>query len=769
LIIVTAMKKIVTFLLLFAAGTYFSYSQKVGLVLSGGGAKGLAHIGVIRVLEENGIPIDYITGTSIGAIVGALYASGYSPDEMEALFRSEDFHFWSTGQIQEEYRYFFKKPEEAPDWLEIKFQMEEEKLKILPPTHIIPQEQMDFAFMEMLASTNAVCNFNFDSLLVPFRCMAADVYRNQAVIMGSGDLGEAVRASMTVPLYFKPITVDGTLLFDGGIYNNFPVDVMKEVFNPDIIIGHKVAGDQEKPDADDIMNQLTNLIMRPTKYEITPEDGIFLETKFENIGLLDFRKIDFIQGNGTKTALAIIDSIKTRIERRTPKPEVELKRQKFNNRKPELLFKNIQVEGITDDMQRRFIIQSIKHKQDVITLDEFRKEYFKLVADEQIKSMRPIAYYNETSGFFDIHLKVEPEKKLKVKFGGNISTKPVNQGFFNVDYRLYKDRSYTFSSNIYFGRFYSSFKFGSRIDFPTKVPFYVAAYSTLNRWDFFSSSGELFFEDVRPPYIIQDEYNLRFETGFPLGVRNKLSAGVAFSDADDEYYQTKVYKKEDTPDRTSFNAFVANIDFETNSLNYKQYATEGIYRYMSLKYVDGKEVNYPGSTSANSGETSDNQSYYLLHGIHDKYFLINKRITLGTRFEGVYSNKQPFTNYTSTVLAAPGFYPTPQSKSMFIEIFHANKYLAGGLKTIFNISGQLHLRFEGYYFAPIKRMNAKEDMKVEFSSKIFEKLFFQGMGAIVYQTGVGPISLSANYYEKTDTKFYLILNFGYILFNKRGL
>jgi NTE family protein len=745
-----------------------AYAQKVGLVLSGGGAKGLAHIGVIRVLEDNGIPIDYITGTSIGAIIGGLYAAGYSPDEMEDLFRSEDFYFWSTGQIQEEYRYFFKKEDPAPDWLEIKFHVEEEKLKILPPSYMIPQEQMDFAFMELLASTNAVCNYNFDNLLVPYRCVAADVYNNQQIIMKEGDLGEAIRASMTVPFYFKPITVNGILLFDGGIYNNFPVDVMKNVFHPDIIIGHKVAEENKKPESDNLVEQLTNLIMSPTNYQVLPEEGIFLETKFENVSLLDFQKINFIQGKGIRTAFAMIDSIKKRISRRVSKEEVNLKREKFNAQKPELLFQNIQVEGVEDATQRKYIIQSIKHKQNVITLDELKKEYFKLVADEQIKSIRPKAFFNEATEVFDIHLKVEPEKRLKVKIGGHISTKPVNQGYFNLDYRLFKNRSYTLSSNIYFGRFYSSFKFGGRIDFPTKLPFYFSVYSTLNRWDFFSTRGELFFEDVRPPYIIQDENNIRLEAGLPVGVHNKLSAGIAFAKSTDEYYQTKIFLKEDTPDETTFNAFVTQMEFESNSLNYKQYATEGIFQHFAFKYIDGKEKSSPGSTSTDSMKTSKDHRYFLFHGIHDKYYTLNRFLTLGTRIEGVYSNKKLFSNYTSTLLAAPGFYPTPHSKSMFIDAFHANKYIAGGIKTIFNFTDQIQLRVEGYYFAPLNQLSANKDNKAVKSRKVIDKLYFQGMGALVYQTGVGPVSLVATYYEKPDTKFYLTLNFGYILFNKRG-
>lgn len=108
------MRRFFIFSLLIFGAVQISYGQKVGLVLSGGGAKGLAHIGVIKVLEANHIPIDYITGTSMGAIIGGLYAAGYTTDEMEELFRSDEFYFWSTGKIQQEYRYYFKQPEENP-------------------------------------------------------------------------------------------------------------------------------------------------------------------------------------------------------------------------------------------------------------------------------------------------------------------------------------------------------------------------------------------------------------------------------------------------------------------------------------------------------------------------------------------------------------------------------------------------------------------------------------------------------------------------------
>jgi NTE family protein len=743
-------------------------AQSVGLVLGGGGAKGMAHIGLIRVLEEYNIPIDYIAGTSIGAIVGGLYAAGYSPDEMEKLFKSEDFYFWSTGKIQKDYRYYFKMPEENPSWINVRIEKTDEKVKILPQTYLIPEEQMDFAFMELLTATNEACKNNFDSLMVPYFCVATDVNKSQPAILRSGDLGLAIRASMTVPFYFKPIEIDGNLMFDGGIVNNFPQDIMSEIFQPGIIIGHKVADDKKMANATDVMAQISNIVMRPSDFEIAPDKGIVLETQFDNIGLLDFNKIDLAIEAGMKTANTSIDSIKQLVKRRVPKTEVAKKRQKFNSKKHELYFQNIQVEGVDDPMQRKYIIQSIKGNYDVINLSSLKKAYFKLIADEHIRSIMPISRYNKETGYFDLHLKVEPQKKMEVTAGGNISTKPINQGFASFNYRTYKSRAYALTSNIYFGRFYSSFKIGGRIDYPTTLPFYLEGYTTFNRWDYFASSSELFFEDVRPPYIIQNENNTRIEIGIPAGLHSELYGGIAFSNSSDQYYQTDIFNKADDPDKTTFNTFSSLIAMENYSLNYKQFATDGVYRYFKIKYITGKESNFPGTTSTNNPKTRNvNHSYFLLEAHSTRFFHFGSRFTLGLKGEAVLSNKDLFSNYRSTKLNAPGFNPTPHSKSLFIENFHSNNYFGGGVNTIVNFGSNLHFRLEGYSFVPFNEElpTTKEYMP---ASKFIDNYYLQGMAAMVYHTGLGPLSVSLNYYEKQDTRFYFLLSFGYIMFNKRG-
>jgi NTE family protein len=743
-------------------------AQKVGLVLSGGGAKGLAHIAVIKALEENGIPIDYIAGTSMGAIVAGMYASGYSVEEMEKLFKSEQFKFWSTGKIQEEYRYYYRKLEDDPSWLELDLLKKEDRLKIMPPTNLIPEEQMDFGFMEMFSSVTAINKGDFNKLFVPFFCIATDVYNNREMVLRQGDLGEAIRGSMTFPLYFKPIEINGSLVFDGGIVNNFPVQNMKDLFNPDIIIGHNVANNPEKPDPDNVMAQIENMIMQKTDYKIDSKDGVLMETTFNNVGLLDFKKIDLIEEAGYETVSKHISNIKERISRRITPEELQQRRRQFNLKKPQLIFQNIQVEGAEDAMQRKFIIQSLKHNANVIDISDLKREYFKLVADNQIKSLRPVSRYNPETGYFDLHLIVKSNNPMQVKFGGNISTRPINQGFLSGDYRMFKERSYTFSTNMYFGRFYSSIKAGTRIDFPTTTPFYLAGYFTLNRWDYYSSTTEFVFEDVRPPYIIQNESNFRAELGLPVKTWGKLTFGGSFSNSNDEYYLTESIKVSDTPDHTTFEALTATTAFQSNSFNDKQYPTEGVASGLSLNFISGKEENKPGTTSNSSLEKRYNHNFYLLKGSTERYYRINKLFTLGVMAEAVYSNKKPFTNYVSTILSAPSFHPIPHSKTIYLNSFHANKYVASGVKGIFNISDQLHFRAEAYGFAPIREIMEANNYIAVYNENKFSTVNFMGSGAFVFQSAIGPISLSLNYYEKSQTKFFAMLNIGYILFNRKG-
>jgi len=245
------------FLLLFNAK-----AQKVGVVLSGGGSTAIAHIGVLKALEENNIPIDYITGTSMGAFIGALYAAGYSPQEIEDYFTGQAFEQVAYGELDDEFSFFFKQRDLDPSFFGISI-TPNKPLRSSLPTNVYDSKYFDFELLTLFAQAEMASNYNFDSLFVPFRCLASDVYNKQSKVFSNGHLNQAVRASMTYPFYFYPIEVDSVLYFDGGLYNNFPKNVMEELYT-------------------ELFNATSSEINARTRYKMFAYDT-HLFTKYKNL------------------------------------------------------------------------------------------------------------------------------------------------------------------------------------------------------------------------------------------------------------------------------------------------------------------------------------------------------------------------------------------------------------------------------------------------------------------------------------------------------
>ena len=227
-------------ILFFTLQLFAQDRQRVGVVLSGGGASGVAHVGVLKALEENQIPIDYIVGTYAGALVGAMYASGFSPAEIEAYVLSESFQLMVKGQEEAQQQYLFY--QDAANASMFNFSIAQDSIlqKSLPLALIDPT-YLDFEMLKIFGRTSASVQEDFNQLFVPYRCVASAVETKKSVSFAKGKLNQIVRASMTFPLYLNPVRIDNVLYFDGGLYNNFPIDVLYKEFQPDFIIGSNVS------------------------------------------------------------------------------------------------------------------------------------------------------------------------------------------------------------------------------------------------------------------------------------------------------------------------------------------------------------------------------------------------------------------------------------------------------------------------------------------------------------------------------------------------
>ena len=662
-----AVKRKVVFVFLFSVLSFQVFSQKVGVVLSGGGALGMAHIGVLKELERNHIPIDYIAGTSMGALVAGLYSCGYSPDELETLVLDPDFRYLVTGLANDKYVYYFKKQEPNASFLNLKLNIDS-AFRTSLPTNIVSSYNLDYALMELTSPAIAAADYNFDSLFVPFRCVGGDIKNKRQVVFREGNLSPAIRASATYPMYIRPIKINDVLMFDGGLYNNFPADVIDRDFNPDIIIGSNVAGTGGgEPGEDDLISYIKYMVMGHTNYNAICENMIIIEPNV-NVGVFDFTQNEGSIREGERATMAKMDSIKLYVQSRSDPAALEARRNAFRAKQKPVVFKDIYFTGLRR-VQAAYVKKLLTDKGlDSVPSQELKKQYFRLVADEKIKDIYPVALFDPPSGKYDLYLRVKPDESFEVQIGGNLSWKPINTAFVGFRYKRLWANAMSVYGNAYFGRVYNSARAGIRFDFPSKTPFFLEPRYTYNRYNFFRTYGVV-VEKIRPSSVLSHTHEAGLNLGLPLTSRGKVLMGGSFVYAQNDYYQTAIFSQTDTADRTIFRAGQAYVSYEQNNLDKKQYASRGGYLGVSLRYVNGLEFNYPGSTSSeapHTGTAGTHRWWVQVRAKAEKYFLKYSRVRPGISGEFFYSTQPFFTNYNSTLIMARQLSPTPESQTLFL-------------------------------------------------------------------------------------------------------
>lgn len=759
------MKKLFAILLLLLSTTTTIQAQKVAVVLSGGGSKGAAHIGVLKALEENQIPIDYITGTSIGAIVGGLYANGWSPKEIEDFIASQKFTDWAKGTIDEQYVYFFKQPEENASWASFRINVDS-IWNFELPTSIVSPGQMDFIFMEIFAQANAVCKGDFDSLFVPFRCIGANITDSRAEIFRSGNLIKAIRASMTYPFYFKPITIKDKLYMDGGMYNNFPADVALKDFDPDIIIGSKVAQENAIPNPDNILSQIENIFMAQTSYDLPCNSSVLIEPPIPTTNVIDFSKTsEFIQ-LGYDATIEKIPEIRKFVIDSISVDEVNEKRINFNNKKAPLVFNDYEVSGLNKS-QKKYVLNYFPRK-DTANIVKVRKSYLRLLTDHAIQNIYPMSSFNDTSGYFSLNLDVKKESNIVLKFGGLISSNPINEAFAEINYKHFQRMAITTNANLYAGRFYSSGLLGLRLDFPSLPQYALYGRIILNQWDYFRTTSH-FFEDKTPSYLVTNDNHWDCGIIFPARNKGKITLNGTAMLINNEYFQENSFRREDIPDKTKFRAWSVWSEWERNTLNKKQYANKGTLLKFSAGFVYGRETTIPGTTSIATDTSRNKHKWFYSEFTYDNFFLTVKKFRLGWYFNAFYSNQAFFSNYTATALFAKAFSPMPEMNTIFMPQYRAHGYGSTGLKSIYKFKEYLDFRLEAYLCQPIRDITrGPSDFFAQYG-KLFNSRYFVASSSIVFHSPIGPAALMLSYYDKHTTSWMFSFYLGYTIFNPKAL
>ncbi len=384
------LRKFLVIIMLFHAHSMLSQDTivqkkdiKVGLVLSGGGAKGFAHIGVLKVLEEAGVQIDYIGGTSAGAIIGALYSSGYTAAQLDSILTTLDYNELMQDKLPRKSKSIYQK-ENGEKYA---FSLPIKNRKVALPS-AVSKGQNFFNVMSKL--TEHVHDIgDFSKLPIPFFCVATNLENGNIEILENGFLPEALRASGSFPTLLDPVEIDGKLLTDGGVVNNFPVDIMKEK-GVDIIIGIDV---QDKLKSKANLNTAPRIIMQIVGFQMYDDDrlkiketDLYMHPDISEYNVVSFDVAKQIVNKGEEVARKQMSYLKEIANKQT-KSKAIIAHNIIHQKNEKLYVNDIKISG-NKNYTKEYILGKLKIvKSDSITYEKFYEGIDNLSATDNFKSI----------------------------------------------------------------------------------------------------------------------------------------------------------------------------------------------------------------------------------------------------------------------------------------------------------------------------------------------------------------------------------------------
>jgi len=717
--------------------------QSVGLVLSGGGAKGIAHIGAIKALEENDIPIDYITGTSMGAIVGALYAIGYTPEEMMAFITSPYFGYMSTGTIDPEYTYYFSAEQPSPQLFSMQLGKSDstKTKKIYNPQSLISPTPMQFGFMEIFSANTAQCGGNFDKLFVPLRTVSSNMTKRCKHVFSHGDLADAVRASMSFPLVFQAVKINGDIYYDGGIFDNFPVDVMRKEFAPSVMLGFDVSAPSEGP-PNSYMDQLDMLVTEPQSYDLPEEEGVKVRIKLSEFSLLDFGAAQQIYQKGYDRTMEMMDSIKARVHTRISSDVRQMRRDVFRMGTPALRFSDVAVEG-GGPKQNEYVKHLFlpDNENDTISLDQAKLAFYRALASDKLSMLTPSAQPVDSTGLFNLKLDIAVKKKMSVGAGAFITSSNNSFLYLRAGYSSMSFSSVNTDLEAWIGQSYMAGALRGSIDLPTELSsaFRFTAVASRQRYH---ENEKFFFKDNEPSFVINHEYFGRLGWAFAAGRKASAEVGVGGGRVYNSFYRNS---SEDSykagRDNIGINLAQAYIAYNSSTVNDYNYPTSGYERHGALTALTGKSHFYNAVADTRS---SHKEQWIQLHWRERDYFDLSKHFTLGVEGEAVASTRHLLQSYYASITTAPAFTPTPASNNVFDPGLRANSFVAASVVPVYKYNSTLSARLTMSGFVPARAIVETPGGFARYGNWFGTAHFF-GEFALTCKLPIATLSAYCNY------------------------
>ncbi len=607
---------ILSFNIIFASEESDIKRPKIGLVLSGGGAKGFAELGVLKVLEENKIPIDYISGTSIGALIGVLYSSGYSTSEIENIVKTMDTSIFFADKIKREDLPMEEKIFSERYALSIPF----EDYKLSLPKSLISGQSVYMTLKKHLWDTKDIRNFK--DLPIPVHIMTTNINTGEEVVLKKGDLVKALASSMALPAFYNPISweEEGYVLSDGLNSNNFPVEEVKKM-GADIVIGVNVSAPLE--DMEDL-NFITvlNQIQYYRSYDKTNNQKKMVDVLIEP-DTSKYFPLDFTQGKeliriGEESALEKLPMIKELI----PYTDDKVRKKIIREEPMEVYVKEIKIKGLKN-IDESFIGTIIKKEAPFyISKDEMEElikrlyafTFFERIFYEFVDNTLIFNFVEKSNDKFHLgfnYKNTDGKSNGKLIVGLNLNGLGLKNNKTNIDLNISELPKFTARNYIYYGKGVFG-KFG--------------LLTTLNY-----EKGDVYkYLDEKYPYNTFDKYEADFLLGSITGKRNLIGIGLDFEkiyfedeeknskEENIDYYIKWTYDSYDKtvfPDKGTYLKYMWNIDFKNIFKEDKLYNNFNIYLNNNTPF--SKKISLISSLNiANiSGNNIPSSKYPLIKGM----------------------------------------------------------------------------------------------------------------------------------------------------------
>ena len=739
--------------LVFTQGALAQDRPRVGVVLSGGGARGASHVGFLKALEEEGIPVDCMVGTSIGALVGAYYAAGWSPDAMMAALESGVFERRLQGGQS---HYAFKSSSDTPAIFDLRLSSSNGMVR----SNWVRSLELEWSIMEELGPAGAACDGNFDRLFVPFRCIGSDVLAKQDTVFSRGNLSTSVRASVAFPFYLPPVWMDGRPIYDGGLYNNVPVDAMQTEFAPDIILVSAVQSDAVDFSSDDLMSQVEALIVRDQIERNLTVPVVTFRPEF-NTNTLDFAEYDEAVRAGYDEVKSVLDSsVLVPMRGLVDRTETARRRAEFKATLPAFSLGQVEVRGL--EAKPKEYASVVLGAQLEEGMSRLKRNLFLLDSDDHIGRIEPKAQWNDSTQAFDLQLAIEPERDLRLEVGGSVPSNGSGFGHAGVEWQHLEPRPVRLQGQLAFGSFYSAARAVVRSDFHFELPFAIEAYVQQSRYSY-QRSVSTFFSELSPVYLRMDDAEAGIKWMSPTGKGGLLAVEWSRLSTTDQSYGDWLFDPLDTADTHGFEGAVAALSWAYDTRNSKQCPREGSMLEVRVQRFAGNEHARYRQPVEGIWEEMYRESGFLRLRIRGMAFIPSPldRVAVGFTGELALSDELIRSTYRGSLAQAMAYQPMLSSKVLFLETFRAYNFVGAGTVLDLTLWKNGFIRAELHGFQPFESI-----LNDEKGPRLGQNPPTRWMaGTRLYSDlGIGPVSLGLEYYHRERNPWFFELHWGFRIF-----